>query len=688
MLSAMGVGGTEGMTSFYDSCLGTLYPPGQCAEECTPSMMHCRLMEVQAACCGDPANCPDGDPVPHSCPVECALVFPFFLESCHDVLEAQGGEMRLYERFSQACTRQDTTALVEYAADLIEQGCSVDLGGLRRLAEPAKTAEKAAQSPVVYDNRRLQALGSGACEGFMDDPSGDLAAHGVSCDQVVVLGCDTDLSAIQPTMPRGSLVSFSCPVSCEECHRKGMAQWIETPNDCVWDTFDDRLNEVNEICCAADGADPDATCPRGGPPRACSPLCAVTFHSLTVDCGQKLLSLAGERQAASFTAFDELCTSERSVDPMVFLDAIATAECGFCTPPNEGVECIKEIQDDGAMGCSLSLDGVGTEQDRLLRCRFSNLGCDEDNCAACATERACLDVPGAGYASPCAWSGGCTPALISPYDPYDCTYTKYTNSLPMQDAETACTVLGGHLASIHTPEQQQAVGAVGAAGSWIGLHDRRFEGGCTGQNDNPGFIWTDATPTDFLTWGGGEPNDWQDGARNRCRGMVGEDCAHVRGDNNWNDAGCGGARAYICQDCGGGTVPIPGPTSYAKIDSAGGMLDAEGLCASSGGHLASIHSDEDKDAVAALSPNGAWIGFRASSVTCSVDGGFVWTDGTASDYSSWGGGEPNDWQDYDCEHEGCSHVRGDNNWNDAGCGGNRAAICGFNDAWIQPHSGR
>jgi hypothetical protein len=185
----------------------------------------------------------------------------------------------------------------------------------------------AEQRPVAADNRRLQAVGSGACEGFMDDPSGDLAAHGVSCDQVLALGCDTDLSGIQPTMPRGSLVSFSCPVSCNECHRKGMAQWIETPNDCVWDTFDDRLNEVNEICCAADGADPDATCPRGGPPRACSPLCAVTFHSLTVDCGEKLLSLAGERQAASFTAFDELCTSERSVDPMVFLDAIATATC-------------------------------------------------------------------------------------------------------------------------------------------------------------------------------------------------------------------------------------------------------------------------------------------------------------------------------------------------------------------------
>ena len=342
MLAAMGVGGTEGMTGFYDTCLETLYPPGQCAEECTPSMMHCRLMEVQAACCGDPANCPDGDPVPHSCPVECALVFPFFLESCQDALEAQGAEMRLYDRFSQACTRQDTTALVVYAMELVEQGCMVDLDGLRRLAEPEDLEGNFAETLVVDDHRHLQAVGTGACEGFIDDPSGELAAHGVSCGQVLALGCDTDLSGIQPTMPRGSLVSFSCPVSCEECHRKGMARWIETPAACPWDSFDDRLNEVNEVCCAADGADPDTRCPRGGPPRDCSPLCAVTFHSFSMVCGEKLASLVSERTATSFSRFDELCTSDASVDPLVFLDAIANADCcsdSHCSGCRESATC-------------------------------------------------------------------------------------------------------------------------------------------------------------------------------------------------------------------------------------------------------------------------------------------------------------------------------------------------------------
>jgi hypothetical protein len=285
------------------------------------------------------------------------------------------------------------------------------------------------------------------------------------------------------------------------------------------------------------------------------------------------------------------------------------------------------------------------------------------------------------------------------YNPYDCTYTKSTDQKNMQDAETACTVLGGHLASIHTPSQQAAIGALDANGAWIGFHDRHSEAGCTGQSNGVGqaggFIWTDGSPTDFLAWGGGEPNDWQDGAAH-CDGTstIGEDCTHVRGDNLWNDAGCGGSRNYICQDCG----DVPGPTSFSKIDGAGGMWDAEALCANNGGHLASVHSDDDKAAIAALGANGAWIGFHdtyaeagctGQSNDVNEEGGFVWTDGTATNYLSWGGGEPNDWQDGAAHCDGtstvgedCSHVRGDNNWNDAGCGGNRAAICGFNGDWI------
>ena len=249
------------------------------------------------------------DVTPRECPVQCALVFPFFLESCRDVLAEQDpgpqpgmeeGAMPEYEKFSASCTRQDTTALVEYAMSLKEDGCSIDLGDGGR-------------------HRLLQ-----ACDGFVDDPNGVLAATGVTCEQVTMLGCETDLHDMQPEMAAGSLVGLICPVSCEACHRTGMAKMVETPDTCPWDSFDgasaalyvcvcfclaqssgctDRLDAVNDVCC---GEDADAVCRGGLPPQDCEPVCAVAFHSLVSLCGETLQHVAGPVNGARFAAFDEL----------------------------------------------------------------------------------------------------------------------------------------------------------------------------------------------------------------------------------------------------------------------------------------------------------------------------------------------------------------------------------------------
>ena len=294
------------------------------------------------------------DVTPRECPVQCALVFPFFLESCRDVLAEQDpgpqpgmeeGAMPEYEKFSASCTRQDTTALVEYAMSLKEDGCSIDLdaqdGGRHRLLQ--------------------------ACDGFVDDPNGVLAATGVTCEQVLMLGCDTDIHSMQPGLPEGSLVSLICPVSCEACHRTGMAKWIETPSVCPWDDIDDKLLEVNTVCC---GEDPDAACPRGAPPRECSPLCAVGFHSLMQGCGDTLTALAGRVNGARLTAFDQLCTSEDSVDPMFFLDAIANAECCIMSckakidtdpaaPSGVYTMCGPTIEENFEVYCDMETNGGG-----------------------------------------------------------------------------------------------------------------------------------------------------------------------------------------------------------------------------------------------------------------------------------------------------------------------------------------
>eukprot|EP01052_Picozoa_sp_SAG31_P036746 SAG31_NODE_4631_length_3085_cov_1.693570_2_plen_300_part_00 len=285
-------------------------------------MIHCRMMEVQAACCSDARNCPDDSPVPRRCPVECALVFPSLVQSCPDELEEDGVEVDEFRSFADRCTRQDTTALVEYAASLVAQGCILNFEadgegaqpdrGRRRtegyrvlVHEPVPRRHPDAFPQFAHATRRLQGEGEAnpACKDFIDDPNGDLAASGVDCEQVLLLGCRTDLHSSQPNLPEGSLISRLCPVSCNECHRSGMAKMVEAALDCPWDGFAGRLDETNGVCC---GDDPDRACADGEPPPECSSLCAVIFHKLVMDCGDMLLSLAGEANADDFVAFDSL----------------------------------------------------------------------------------------------------------------------------------------------------------------------------------------------------------------------------------------------------------------------------------------------------------------------------------------------------------------------------------------------
>ena len=130
-LMAMGtVSGMESLPAFYDTCLESLYPPGQCGDDCShPGTFRCKLADVQSGCCSDASNCPEGQATPNACPVECALVFPTFLEDCRAPLSEQAGSLDEYERFSRGCMKADSVALVEYAIGLRERGCLIDLSG-------------------------------------------------------------------------------------------------------------------------------------------------------------------------------------------------------------------------------------------------------------------------------------------------------------------------------------------------------------------------------------------------------------------------------------------------------------------------------------------------------------------------------------------------------------------------------
>ena len=99
------------------------------------------MKEVRAACCDEGGkNCVSGSPVPKTCPVGCAVVFPTFNENCKDHIKAKPTlKAADFQNFENQCLKQDAVKIVEYALSMRDKGCTIDLGdggrsvGRRRL---------------------------------------------------------------------------------------------------------------------------------------------------------------------------------------------------------------------------------------------------------------------------------------------------------------------------------------------------------------------------------------------------------------------------------------------------------------------------------------------------------------------------------------------------------------------------
>ena len=112
MLTLAGMGGMDEMGLFYDRCLESLYPPGMCGTFCNQHTYDCFLTDIRAACCDeDGLNCPDGQDVPITCPVGCAIVYPEFIETCRAHIHEQAALQEAdYEEFEELCLSLDVRA--------------------------------------------------------------------------------------------------------------------------------------------------------------------------------------------------------------------------------------------------------------------------------------------------------------------------------------------------------------------------------------------------------------------------------------------------------------------------------------------------------------------------------------------------------------------------------------------------
>lgn len=238
------------------------------------------------------------------------------------------------------------------------------------------------------------------------------------------------------------------------------------------------------------------------------------------------------------------------------------------------------------------------------------------------------------------------------------------------DAEGICEKLGGHLATITSEDEQNAVyDLVNSSNSeklwWIGATDEENEG-----------IWKWVTGESFsyTNWQANQPDDYISYT------SEGESFLHMYGsDGEWNDVDGIANDIYLVQyapsivlelDYTLSTYNAQPTKSIEHNDHTYSIYtsifynwhDAEAFCEAKGGTLATITSEEEQEAILPLLDEiefgFVWLGATDEE----SEGDWEWVTGEPFNYANWQEGEPNNSSD----GENYLHLfrYRNNNWND------------------------
>eukprot|EP00066_Takifugu_rubripes_P017013 XP_011606279.1 PREDICTED: macrophage mannose receptor 1 [Takifugu rubripes] len=244
------------------------------------------------------------------------------------------------------------------------------------------------------------------------------------------------------------------------------------------------------------------------------------------------------------------------------------------------------------------------------------------------------------------------------------------------EATQACSALSAYLVDV--ADRYENAFLV----STVGLRpEKYFWTGLSNTADKHLFKWTTRRKVTFTNFNIGMPD--------RNQGCVAMTTGVFAG--LWDVVSCSSKEKYICKkpaegvqvttvppttpplSCESGWTPISNRNVCFKIFKKSSQLkktwqEALDFCIAIGGNLLSIHSPKDMQNARFSLSKSAWIG-----LSLSASKGFVWSDGSASEYENWGYGEPNNHND----NEHCAEILsyGGQNWNDVHCDTYNDWIC-------------
>nr|XP_020442059.1 macrophage mannose receptor 1-like [Monopterus albus] len=245
-----------------------------------------------------------------------------------------------------------------------------------------------------------------------------------------------------------------------------------------------------------------------------------------------------------------------------------------------------------------------------------------------------------------------------------------------EEAKRACSEAGANLVDVADRYENAFLVSL------MGLRpEKYFWTGFSNTEDKTMFKWSTNRKVTFTHFNVGMPD--------RKQGCVAMTTGIFAG--LWDVISCSNKEKYICKKLAEGAATTTAPPTTLALSCASGWtpaaqrnicyklykknadlkktwLEAQTFCRTIGGDLMSIHSMQDLNNPPLYSSDSAWIGFSLG-----TNQGFVWSDGSPSDFENWGFGEPNNYND----NEHCTEVNFNyrRRWNDRHCDAYNNWIC-------------